>query len=454
MPLDNLLIGGGIASVVVAGWNHVKSMYARISGVLIETVVIDSNSSYAVTSYLLDNYKRLPPIKHFYSYTMKQISPKKFEFVPFYVHNPIGFNYNKFSFLFVKKLVDGNVEISYFRKIVNFQNILKEIAIKDNRERIIFYKNNKSNDFRIENVLGREANSDPPHHRELKGSKEVEISESVFHPTLTSLSWSKYGSFLYPDLHTNSDWVGNSYENLFLEDSAHKIINECSKWMETKEWYEERKIPWKRGILLYGKPGCGKSSLAVAIAKDLGLPVYNYHLSTLSDREFIENWERMLRPCMVLMEDFDSIFDGRKSLVDTQSKKLTFETILNMISGINQSWGILLIITTNDISKIDPAIGISVKEGSTLSTRPGRIDRVIELGLMSKENRLKMANVILKDWPEAIDDLVMDGEGYTPAQFQEMCIQTAFNLIAKDEKSMFNKPTQYVYSLSNVIKII
>jgi SpoVK/Ycf46/Vps4 family AAA+-type ATPase len=61
---------------------------------------------------------------------------------------------------------------------------------------------------------------------------------------------------------------------------------------------------------------------------------------------------------------------------------LTFDCLLNVLDGVERLEGVFVIITTNDITKVDPAIGQPT--GDNGSTRPGRIDRVIELRNMAK----------------------------------------------------------------------
>ncbi|MEJ8590923.1 hypothetical protein JSO54_06715 [Riemerella anatipestifer] len=111
---------------------------------------------------------------------------------------------------------------------------------------------------------------------------------------------------------------------------------------------------------------------------------------------------------------------------------MTFDTLLNCIDGVDKSDGVFTIITTNDISKIDEAIGQPklLEDGSQvfISSRPGRIDRAIELTYMSKENKKKMADKILSEFPEKLQEIythIEKDEQETPAQFQEYCAQIA-----------------------------
>ena len=80
----------------------------------------------------------------------------------------------------------------------------------------------------------------------------------------------------------------------------------------------------------------------------------------------------------------------------------------------------LCIITTNNKDKIDPALGVKNGKGD-MSTRPGRLDIILELGKMDKECRTEFANKILSECPDKIEKVVEEGEDFTPAQFAELC---------------------------------
>jgi hypothetical protein len=226
-----------------------------------------------------------------------------------------------------------------------------------------------------------------------------------------------------------TSYVHDAFETLFYDQDVQDVIDQVNTWSSNRPWYEERGIPWKRGVLLYGPGGTGKTSLAKSLASSLGLHVYQYFLSTLSDAEFLREWGGMNTPCMVLFEDFDNVFHLRENI--TPQPRLSFDCVLNAISGISTKDGVLLVVTTNDIAKIDPAMGISMEEGAGkhISTRPGRLDVAIRIGEMNEENRTKMALNILRDWPEIVGEVVALGEGMVPVRFQELCIQKAFERI-------------------------
>jgi SpoVK/Ycf46/Vps4 family AAA+-type ATPase len=78
------------------------------------------------------------------------------------------------------------------------------------------------------------------------------------------------------------------------------------------------------------------------------------------------------------------------------------------------------------LDKVDTALGRP--EGAVGSTRPGRIDRVVELPPLDEAGRGKIARRILRDWTGQWEQVVKDGRGDTGAQFQERCARLALRL--------------------------
>ena len=100
------------------------------------------------------------------------------------------------------------------------------------------------------------------------------------------------------------------------------------------------------------------------------------------------------------------------------------------------------IITTNDLTKIDPALGLPRKlpDGTTefISTRPGRIDKAVELTYMEPADKKLMARKILEAYEKEYLEMLEFVERYpdlqeTPAQFQERCAQVALRCFWDDQ---------------------
>ena len=253
-------------------------------------------------------------------------------------------------------------------------------------------------------------------------------------------------------------------EDLIFPRRIKELIQEIRLWRTSKEWYQERGIPWKRGWLCYGPPGTGKTALARAFAEELDMPIFVYSLGELTNHELMKAWSEMQAnvPCAALIEDIDNVFHGREnvsrrglgSLLMPRKKKergntngddedseegrsfglLSFDVLLNCLDGVERSDGVFTIITTNDIRKIDPALGQprTLPDGTVefISTRPGRIDKAVELTYMEPDDKKLMAHRILGLYEEEYLEMLDFIERYsdlqeTPAQFQERCAQIA-----------------------------
>nr|XP_023670547.1 mitochondrial chaperone BCS1 [Paramormyrops kingsleyae] len=152
---------------------------------------------------------------------------------------------------------------------------------------------------------------------------------------------------------------------------AERIVEDVKEFIDHPKWYIERGIPYRRGYLLYGPPGCGKSSFITALAGELG---YSICLMSLSDRSLSDDRLNHLlsvapQQSIVLLEDVDAAFVSRE-LLPTENPlayqgmgRLTFSGLLNALDGVASSEARIVFMTTNFIDRLDPAL-----------IRPGRVD--------------------------------------------------------------------------------
>lgn len=202
------------------------------------------------------------------------------------------------------------------------------------------------------------------------------------------------------------------------------LIESIRRWLKDETWYKSRSIPWRMGVGLVGPPGNGKSSFAKGMAQACDLPIFALELATFADSDMTEAWSRALEnsPCMVLVEDFDTVFHGRDNITEGDNG-LSFGCFLNCLSGVGGADGILTVITTNHPETLDPALGAIDERGR--SSRPGRIDRIVVLQAPDENCRRKIAARILSECPEQIEETVAAGCGESGAQFTERCCQIA-----------------------------
>ncbi|KAI9304515.1 P-loop containing nucleoside triphosphate hydrolase protein [Cunninghamella echinulata] len=154
------------------------------------------------------------------------------------------------------------------------------------------------------------------------------------------------------------------------------LLDDANDFLKSEQWYSNLGIPYRLGVLFYGTPGSGKTSLVYSLAGELGLNIYVVNLSNkgLTDDTLSELVCETPSRCILLMEDIDSAFIQRDKGENTTGNNITFSGLLNSIDGVAAQEGRILFMTTNHIEKLDPAL-----------IRPGRIDIKIHFGNASKE---------------------------------------------------------------------
>ena len=144
--------------------------------------------------------------------------------------------------------------------------------------------------------------------------------------------------------------------------------------------------------------------------------LYILNLNVITDQGLEAAMDSIDKNAVVLIEDIDSfkatnrrIDDKKKDSKDNSHSSLTLSGILNAIDGISGSNGRIIIITTNKLGAIDPAL-----------VRPGRIDLKLELGYLSEETTV---DAFARFFPEyKIPDFRLR-EKLTPAEFQNIVMQ-------------------------------
>ncbi|MEQ1830320.1 MAG: AAA family ATPase [Pirellula sp.] len=169
------------------------------------------------------------------------------------------------------------------------------------------------------------------------------------------------------------------------------LIADSKKFLSSRAWYIERGIPYRRGYLLHGPPGTGKSSAVVAIASALRMDIAMLSLgdSSLDDNSISELFSCIPVNSLVLMEDIDCAFIERKEGEDKRSK-VTFSGLLNAIDGVAAGEGRILFATTNHIQRLDPAL-----------IRPGRIDRKLYIGYATERQAERLFKRFFPDADDA-----------------------------------------------------
>ena len=249
-------------------------------------------------------------------------------------------------------------------------------------------------------------------------------------------------------------WISNiNFNNKFFENKEF-IIEKLNFFLQNKKWYQEQGIPHTIGLLLEGEPGCGKTSFIKSVANLTGYHILNFKLCEQFDFKELERIifnEQIsndliipLNKRLIILEDIDCMIDIVKTRKDSVSNINEFDSsdsqekqdtsysenmtdlqigkkqpkttsddnitsvlqkmmkkdelvnnnlsyLLNILDGIKESQDRIIIMTTNHVKKLDPAL-----------IRPGRID----LNINFKKASIKDIKEILKFyWKKEVPEL-------------------------------------------------
>ncbi|XP_073971549.1 mitochondrial chaperone BCS1 isoform X2 [Rhodnius prolixus] len=198
-----------------------------------------------------------------------------------------------------------------------------------------------------------------------------------------------------------------------------RILCDIQDFLRASSWYIDRGIPYRRGYLLHGPPGCGKSSYITALAGHLnfGICVLNLSDRGLTDDRLNHLLSVAPHNTLILLEDIDAAFISRQdsSQVSTAYEglnRVTFSGLLNCLDGVASSEARIVFMTTNYIDRLDPAL-----------IRPGRVDLKEYIGYCTTHQLKKMFcqfyQITDEDLLQKFSDIVQSRNlSVSPAQIQ------------------------------------
>lgn len=178
-------------------------------------------------------------------------------------------------------------------------------------------------------------------------------------------------------------------------DRKQDIVDHIERFNSQEELYEQRGMPYHTGILLYGVPGTGKTSIIKALANEFKKDIYALNPSSLRKGGLGDLFGGDWKTKILVVEDIDvsGVAINRESKTEA-----TLSELLNVLDGISTPHGMITVATTNNIEALDPAL-----------IRPGRFDIVMEVGTLSNTEATRMA--------QAFDQELYD---YTPMTGAEL----------------------------------
>ena len=225
-----------------------------------------------------------------------------------------------------------------------------------------------------------------------------------------------------------------------LEEEKQELIEIVDFLKEPKKFLDMgAKIP--KGVLLYGKPGTGKTLIAKAIAGEANVPFIS-----MSGSEFIEMFAglgasrvrklfekaRKLAPCIVFIDEIDAIGSRRTSNSGAESENnQTLNQLLVEMDGFESEETIIVLAATNRPEMLDKAL-----------LRPGRFDRQITIASPDLKGREEILKIHAKDMKISDDvsfeSIAEDTAGFTGAELANILNEAAILATKKGHEVIEN----------------
>lgn len=249
----------------------------------------------------------------------------------------------------------------------------------------------------------------------------------------------------------------STFDTLAMDPKLKAAVKaDLDKFRQSEEYFRRVGRAWKRGYLLHGPPGTGKSSMIAAMANYLKYDVYDLELTQVRSNNSLKKlFRRTTSKSIIVIEDIDcsiNLAGSRSDPGDEGGGKIkrraigdedvTLSALLNSTDGL---WSCghnerIIVFTTNHVEKLDPAL-----------IRPGRMDMHIHMSYCSFDSFKDLARSYLSiDSHPAYDTIrflmEQDGALITPAQVtehmfgkQEDIDESMCSIIAQLRKSQNSK---------------
>jgi hypothetical protein len=213
------------------------------------------------------------------------------------------------------------------------------------------------------------------------------------------------------------------WDSVVMDSTTRRMVrSDFELFFQREGWFRQHNLPYRRGYLLWGPPGNGKTATLRVMAAHPYIQPYTLDLSDLEEKsaDVLRLFENAAgnTPALVILEDLDRAFptEGKR----TQERTVSFQTLLNCLDGVGSQDGVIVVATANDPTCLDAAI----------LKRPGRFDRVVQFRNPNPDLRrqyyLRLSPVLTG---EQFEIAIEKTEGFSFAQLRETFIlgaQSAF----------------------------
>lgn len=182
-----------------------------------------------------------------------------------------------------------------------------------------------------------------------------------------------------------------------------------------------------KGILLYGPPGCAKTSLVRALCSEGRFSLIYLDAASIISA-YVGESEQMLRdafaraaqqsPCVVFFDEVEILGGKREAGEHDAGQTRLLSTLLTEMDGFSATRGVCFIGATNLPHLIDPAL-----------LRPGRFDYLVDVPLPTEEDRLEIARLLLRKTAAAVETIARCTDGFSGADVKALCSEGMLELL-------------------------
>lgn len=225
-----------------------------------------------------------------------------------------------------------------------------------------------------------------------------------------------------------------TWEDVGGLESLKEELKEAVEWpLKYKEAFEYVDVSPPKGILLHGLPGTGKTLIAKALAK-----MTESNFIAIKGPELLSKWvgesekgvrevfrkARQAAPCIIFFDEIDALVPSRSGADSSHVSENVVSQILTEIDGLEELHNVLIIGATNRFDIVDQAL-----------LRPGRFDRIIEVGKPDAKGRKHIFEIHTKKKPIASDvdltRIVEVTDGFTGAEIAAVCNRAAISALKR-----------------------
>ena len=219
------------------------------------------------------------------------------------------------------------------------------------------------------------------------------------------------------------------------------LLADVKQFLASRERYRRLGVPYHRGYLFYGPPGTGKTSLVSALAARFGMSVYVVNLSEMNDRTLKAAMNWVDPHSVILFEDIDCMKgttrrpetknvsrvegedgDRKSSPTSNSPGGVSLSGLLNVLDGFSAPDSVIYVMTTNDVTALDPAL-----------LRPGRIDYKLHLGEACESQKVELFR---RFFPEAS---LCDAQTFAQAHWADTMAEFQGLLLTLESESVEKK---------------